>query len=84
MLAIAREEAALLSQQTGLAKYDALMDRFEPGMTSAEVDRVFGDGAAMAAGSDPARASTSSRASRCIEPVGPFRDRRAARAVPSR
>jgi carboxypeptidase Taq len=42
VLAIAREEAALLSQQTGLAKYDALMDRFEPGMTSATVDRVFG------------------------------------------
>jgi carboxypeptidase Taq len=43
VLRIAREEAALLSQQTGLAKYDALMDRYEPGMTSAQVDRVFGD-----------------------------------------
>jgi carboxypeptidase Taq len=42
VLAIAREEAELLSQQTGLGKYDALMDRFEPGMTSAELDRVFG------------------------------------------
>jgi carboxypeptidase Taq len=43
VLAIAREEAALLSAQTGLRKYDALMDRFEPGMTCAQVDRVFGD-----------------------------------------
>ncbi|HEY6088146.1 MAG TPA: carboxypeptidase M32 [Burkholderiaceae bacterium] len=42
VLAIAREEAALLSQQSGLTRYDALMDRFEPGMTSAAVDRVFG------------------------------------------
>jgi carboxypeptidase Taq len=42
VVAIAREEAALLSQTTGLSKYDALMDRFEPGMTSAQVDRVFG------------------------------------------
>jgi carboxypeptidase Taq len=42
VVAIAREEAALLSQATGLSKYDALMDRFEPGMTSAQVDRVFG------------------------------------------
>ena len=33
VLAIAREEAALLSAQTGLRPYDALMDRFEPGMT---------------------------------------------------
>ncbi len=43
LLALAREEAALLSAQTGLTKYDALMDRFEPGMRSAQVDRVFGE-----------------------------------------
>ncbi len=43
VLASAREEAALLSQQTGLSKYDAMMDRFEPGMTCATLDRVFGD-----------------------------------------
>ena len=42
VLAIAREEATLLSQQSGLAPYDSLMDRYEPGMTSATVDRVFG------------------------------------------
>ena len=42
VVALAREEAALLAQQTGLSKYDALMDRFEPGMTSAQVGRVFG------------------------------------------
>ncbi len=43
VLAIAREEAALLAEQSGLSKYDALMDRFEPGMRSAQVDAVFGD-----------------------------------------
>jgi carboxypeptidase Taq len=43
VVALAREEAALLSQLSGLSKYDALMDRFEPGMTSAQVARVFGD-----------------------------------------
>ncbi len=43
VLRIAREEAELLSQQQGVSKYEALMDRFEPGMTCAEVDRVFGD-----------------------------------------
>jgi carboxypeptidase Taq len=42
VLAIAREEAALLAERSGRSKYDALMDRFEPGMTSAEVERVFG------------------------------------------
>jgi carboxypeptidase Taq len=43
VVAIAREEAALLAEQTGGSRYDALMDRFEPGMTSAQVDRVFGE-----------------------------------------
>ena len=40
---IAREEARHLADATGLAPYDALMDRYEPGMTAAEVDRIFGD-----------------------------------------
>ncbi|HEU0030355.1 MAG TPA: carboxypeptidase M32 [Kofleriaceae bacterium] len=39
---LTREQAALLSDKLGLSKYDALMDRFEPGMRSAEVDRLFG------------------------------------------
>jgi len=43
VLAIAREEAEALSQQTGMSRYDALMDRFEPGMTAAQVDAVFGE-----------------------------------------
>jgi carboxypeptidase Taq len=43
VLALAREEAALLAAASGLSKYDALMDRFEPGMTGAAVERVFGE-----------------------------------------
>ena len=43
VLALARQEAALLSEKTGLRKYDAMMDRFEPGMTCAQVDAVFGE-----------------------------------------
>jgi carboxypeptidase Taq len=43
VLAIEREAAEALSQQSGLPRYDALMDRFEPGMTSNTVDAVFGD-----------------------------------------
>ncbi|MDQ2779010.1 MAG: carboxypeptidase M32 [Pseudomonadota bacterium] len=43
VLALAREEAALLSAQSGLRRYDAMMERFEPGMRCAQVDRVFGD-----------------------------------------
>ncbi len=40
---LSREEAKLLSAQTGLAPYDALMDRFEPGVRAADIDRIFGD-----------------------------------------
>jgi carboxypeptidase Taq len=38
---LTRHQAARLSDKLGISKYDALMDRFEPGMRSAEVDRLF-------------------------------------------
>jgi len=71
VLAIAREEAERLSQRLGLPRYDALMDRFEPGMTSAVVDRVFGDvrqwlpALVQRVGERLARESV-------VAPVGPF------------
>ncbi|MCW5575440.1 MAG: carboxypeptidase M32 [Burkholderiales bacterium] len=40
---LAREEARLLADDSGLAPYDALMDRFEPGVRVADIDRIFGD-----------------------------------------
>ena len=43
VLAVAREEAQRLAQLDGLRPYDALIDRWEPGMTSAQLDRLFGD-----------------------------------------
>ncbi len=43
VVAVAREEAALLSQASGLRPYDALIDRFEPGMTCAQLDPLFDD-----------------------------------------
>jgi carboxypeptidase Taq len=43
MLAVGRDEARLLADLTGLRPFDALMDRFEPGMTSVTCDRVFGE-----------------------------------------
>lgn len=39
---LTRKQATLLSDKLGVSPYDALMDRFEPGMRGAEVDRVFG------------------------------------------
>lgn len=43
VLAVAREEARHLAEDAGLGLYDALMDRYEPGLRVTEVDRVFGD-----------------------------------------
>ena len=39
----ARQEAALLAEATGLAPYDALVDRYEPGMTSATIEPIFAE-----------------------------------------
>ncbi|WP_416761195.1 carboxypeptidase M32 [Roseateles sp. So40a] len=39
----AREEAQYLADDAGLSRYDALLDQYEPGMRSADVDRVFGE-----------------------------------------
>ena len=43
VLKIAREEAKWLADDTGLSAYDALMDRYEPGMRSVEIERIFAE-----------------------------------------
>ena len=43
VLALAREEAQFLSDKLGVSPYDALMDRFEPGMRSERVTQTFAD-----------------------------------------
>ena len=43
VVAVAREEAARLSQAGDMRPYDALMDRYEPGMTCAQLDPLFAD-----------------------------------------
>jgi carboxypeptidase Taq len=43
VLVLAREEAQCLSDKLGLSPYDALMDRFEPGMRSERVTQVFAE-----------------------------------------
>jgi carboxypeptidase Taq len=71
VLKLAREEAALLSAQTGLSKYDAMMDRFEPGMTSAQLDRVFGEVRQWLPGLIE-RVIARQAAEPVIQPQGPF------------
>ncbi|MFZ4832113.1 carboxypeptidase M32 [Rouxiella sp. Mn2063] len=40
---LSRQEAELRSQASGTSRYDALLDHYEPGMTSAKLDGIFGD-----------------------------------------
>lgn len=43
VVATAREQAQHLSQHLGMRPYDAMLDRFEPGMTCARLDPLFAD-----------------------------------------
>ena len=43
VVTLSREEAQLLSQAKGVSPYDALMDKFEPGTRSANIDVIFAD-----------------------------------------
>ena len=50
VVALSREQAGLLAKYKGCAPYDALVDRYEPGMTSAAIESVFTDIAAWLPG----------------------------------
>jgi carboxypeptidase Taq len=71
VLAVAREEAEHLSQRFGLSRYDALLDHHEPGMTSATLDRVFGEVRSWLPGLID-QVIRRQAASPPIEPTGPF------------
>jgi carboxypeptidase Taq len=71
VLKLSREVSQRLSDATGLAPYDALMDQFEPGTTCAEVDRVFGDLQQWLPGL-VAQVRERQGSDHLIEPVGPF------------
>jgi carboxypeptidase Taq len=71
VLQIAREEAQYLADDTGLAPYDALMDRFEPGMRTVDVDRVFGDLKAWLPGLI-AQVRERQQGQAVLKPQGPF------------
>jgi carboxypeptidase Taq len=76
---LAREEAQLRAEATGLSRYDALMDQFEPGMRAAEVERVFADLRSWLPGL--IREVCEKQATEpVVQPVGPF-DKQAQRAL---
>jgi carboxypeptidase Taq len=71
VLAVAREQAALLSERTGLSRYDAMMDAYEPGMSCARLDVVFGEVRQWLPGLIQ-QVQARQAAEAVIEPVGPF------------
>ncbi len=71
VLALSREAATRLAEHSGLSRYDALMDLYEPGMTSAKLDTIFGDLREWLPGLiQQVRARQATQT--LVEPVGPF------------
>ena len=68
---LSREEAKLLADDMGLSRYDALMDRFEPGARSADIDRLFGE-IGQWLPDLVERAQAKQRSEEIIVPKGPF------------
>lgn len=68
---LAREEAKLLSDETELSPYDALMDQYEPGMRSSDVDRIFGD-IKQWLPELIGRVQTKQSKEQLVQPIGPF------------
>jgi carboxypeptidase Taq len=72
VLAVGREEARHLADQSGLAPYDALIDRYEPGMRGATIERIFGEVRQWLPGLI-ARIAAKQAGEPTLAPVGPFR-----------
>jgi carboxypeptidase Taq len=68
---LAREEAGLLAADTGLSRYDALMDRYEPGVRAVDMDRIFAD-VKLWLPSLIERVQIKQRGEMVIKPVPPF------------
>jgi carboxypeptidase Taq len=71
VMRLAREEARLLSEATGVSRYEAMLDQYEPGMTVAELDRLFGDLKTWLPGL-AAKARQRQARETIAEPAGPF------------
>jgi carboxypeptidase Taq len=70
VLAIGREQAGCWPTRPG-SRYEALMDQYEPGLTCAQVDRVFGEVRQWLPGLIQ-QVLEHQRTRPLIEPVGPF------------
>jgi carboxypeptidase Taq len=72
VLDLMREVAAAKAARLGKSPYEALIDRYEPGITTAEIDRLFDDLAAALPGLIDQVLARQATAPAAIEPPGPF------------
>src|SRR5262249_20872576 len=72
LLALVRQAAAAKSAKLGGAPYEALIDEFEPGLTTAEIDRVFDDLAGFLPGLRAAALERQAKHPAPLLPAGPF------------
>lgn len=71
LIAAVRQEAQELSLALGLSRYDALLERHEPGLRTARVKALFGDVAQWLPGIIEQAYERQAQQS-VIEPIGPF------------
>lgn len=72
VLRLQREIAQVKAQALGLLLYDALLDQYEPGGRSAEIDAVFADLAAFLPGFIDAALEAQARRGAAVPLPGPF------------
>jgi carboxypeptidase Taq len=72
LLGLVREVAAAKAAKLGTAPYEALVDEFEPGLTIAEIDRVFDGLAAFLPALRAAALARQAGRPAPIQPKGPF------------
>nr|WP_199067722.1 carboxypeptidase M32 [Chromobacterium sp. ASV5] len=68
---LSREEGRLLAEANGGSRYDALLNKYEPGMKSADIERIFGEVKSWLPGLiERARAKQAKESA--VQPTGPF------------
>jgi carboxypeptidase Taq len=72
VLDLTREVAAAKAERLGKSPYEALIDRYEPGITTAEIDRLFDDLAAALPDLIDRVLTRQATAPMPLEPPGPF------------
>lgn len=72
VLALVRESAAAKAEAFGCAPYEALLDEYEPGLSTVTIDRLFGDLLPFLKEALPLALERQARAPKAVLPAGPF------------